>query len=101
LPWPFGTVTFSADVAQAGAAPGWVGAAVGEVAGLAVPGDTVGVAVTTGEVGEAAGADAVPQAAAIAAEQARTAAAASPRTALADDVIVGVPPAVAPAATQL
>jgi hypothetical protein len=95
-------VTFSADVAHAGAAPAWDGATVGELAGLAVPGDSIGVAVTTGEAeGEAAGAAAVPQAVASAAEQARTAAAASPRTALADDVIVGVPPAVAPMATQL
>jgi hypothetical protein len=60
------------------------------------------VAVTAGEAeGEAAGAAAVPQAAASAPEQARTTTPASPRTALADDVIVGVPPAVAPMATQL
>jgi hypothetical protein len=101
LPWPFGTATFSVDVAH-GAGPAWDDAAVGEFAGLAVPGDTVGVAVAAGDAeGDAAGEAVVPQAAASAAEQARTAAAASPRTALADDVIVGVPPAVAPMATQL
>jgi hypothetical protein len=101
LPWPFGTATFSADVAH-GAGPAWDGVAVGESAGLAVPGDTVGVPVTAGEEsGEAAGVDEVPQAATRAAEQARTAAAAKARAALADDVIVGVPPAVAPVATQL
>jgi hypothetical protein len=101
LPWPFGTATFSADVAH-GAGPAWDGVAVGEFAGLVVPGAAVGVPVTAGEEpGEAAGLDEVPQAVPRAAAQARMAVAASPRTALADDVIVGVPPAVAPMATQL
>jgi hypothetical protein len=75
-----------------GAGPAWDGVTVGESAGLAVPGDTIGVPATAGEEsGEAAGVDEVPQAATRPTEQARAAAAASARAALADDVIVGVP----------
>jgi hypothetical protein len=92
LPFPVGTVTFSAEVAHGDGPDAVVAAGDGVIETGVPPGLTDGWVVAVAEApGEAAVPLELPQAATSAAEQARTAATASPRAAAVTDELIKVP----------